>query len=216
MITINGERGFETVDTWEEITEIPGFKKQLNPEEHTLDQVIGRYIFKDYISCGLSNCRQPHGKGYIVTTKTHHVTNLGNRCGKTHFGIDFQDQSIIFDRAITDHNNRKALTTFLFQIDSNLELITSLRTKAKGADWLYKTTRYLVDRNKGCPELIVNKINEIVKNRNGLITTTRKVTKNETHNLDYAQNSPSEKPQYIEEKIGFFKRDRNVVPRKQY
>lgn len=29
MITLNGERGFEKVESWEEITELPGFTDNL-------------------------------------------------------------------------------------------------------------------------------------------------------------------------------------------
>ena len=202
MITLNGERGFEKVETWEEILEIPGFKQDLDPKQHVLKEIIGRYMFKDFIACGLSSCHRPHGRGYIVTTKSNYVTNIGNGCGKTHFGVEFKEQAKIFDRGITEHNNRETLTTFMFQIDNHFELIQSLRTKESGADWLYKITRPLMQRGKGCPDSIVTKISEIVRNRSGLITSMCQATEAEAKDEEAIQNKSLGRPYYIEERVG--------------
>lgn len=202
MITLNGERGFETVESWDDIIGIPGFVESLDPEEHTLKEIIGRYLFKEYISCGLSNCRQPHGRGYIVTTKSNFVTNIGNGCGKTHFGVEFQEQTKIFERALTEHNNREKLATFIFQLDGNAELIALLRSKPKGADWVYKTTRALLQKGKGCPEAINEKIHEFVRNRSGSISVSREATEDEIKDMEAFQNKTLKRPQYIDEVKG--------------
>ena len=78
MITLNGARGFEEVNSWQEITELPGFTAALNPEHKQLQEIIGRYVFKDKIPCGLTTCKQPHGRGYIAVTESGDVTNIGN------------------------------------------------------------------------------------------------------------------------------------------
>lgn len=109
MITLNRERGFETVGCWDEILELPGFCENLDPGEHELDQVIGNYLFKDRIPCGLSTCHEPHGKGYIASTKSGLIPNVGSICGKNHFGVEFDQLSRTYTRAITEHNNRQSV-----------------------------------------------------------------------------------------------------------
>ncbi|MES9853630.1 MAG: hypothetical protein ABW170_17575 [Candidatus Thiodiazotropha sp. L084R] len=202
MITLNGERGFEKVETWEEITEIPGFEDNLDPKEHQLKEIIGRYIFKDFMPCGLSTCRQPHGKGYIVTTKTGQVTNIGNGCGKTHFGVDFQEQSKIFNRALTEHNNREALATFLFGLESNLEELEMLKAGEAGANSIYMKSKSLIQVGKGVPASVTKQINELVRRRSGDITIPRQASEEEINDLETIQNRKLERPYYIDESVG--------------
>jgi hypothetical protein len=67
MITLNTDRGLVKVESWKEVMEIDGFTTSLNPKTHNLKAIIGRYIFSEEINCGLSNCNQPHQRGYIVS-----------------------------------------------------------------------------------------------------------------------------------------------------
>lgn len=205
MITLHGERGFEKVDSWDDILSIPGFTEKLDPKKYELKEIIGRYIFKEKISCGLSTCRQPHSKGYLVTTKSGQVTNIGNMCGKTHFGIEFQELSRIFDRAITEHNNREAIASFLFRLESNLDLLETLRKNNKGADWVYKTSRALFQRGRGVPDTVVVKISDMVRRRNGVITMPRIASESEIKDLEIIQRRTIERPYYIEEEKGNLK-----------
>jgi hypothetical protein len=139
MITLNGERGFEQIESWQQILELPGFTGDLNPEEKQLKEIIGRYIFRDKIPCGLSTCKQPHGRGYIVTTKSGDVTNIGNVCGKKHFGIQFDEFSKVFTQAVTDYQNRETIASHLFRLEGYISEIAEIRSEEKGADWVYRT-----------------------------------------------------------------------------
>lgn len=112
MITLNSEQGLTSIENWEDIELRPGFVKDLNPSDHQLDSIIGRYMFKDKIRCGLSNCHTLHEKGYIVTTKGGMSTNMGKDCGKKYFGVDFETMSKKFDRDITAAENRSRLCSF--------------------------------------------------------------------------------------------------------
>lgn len=53
MIVLNEEKELVRVETWEEITERPGFTDNLDPHAHELSKIIGQYAFRNMISCGL-------------------------------------------------------------------------------------------------------------------------------------------------------------------
>ena len=203
MITLNTERGFEQVETWEEILELPGFKVDLDPGRERLKEIIGRYIFREKIPCGLSVCRQPHGRGYIVTTESGKVTNIGNVCGKNHFGVKFDEYSKIFRRALLDHQNREAIASF--QLDKHLAEISKIRCEHRGADWVYRTTRALVERNRGCPDIIVSEIGKMVRGRSGEIRIFRLANEEEAKELEVYAGRSLPRPQYIEEAKGLLR-----------
>ncbi len=179
MITLSGERGFETVDSWEDIVQLAGFTSHLNPSQKQLKEIIGRYSFTDKITCGLSTCRQPHNRGFIVTTDSGEVSNIGNVCGKKHFGVKFDEYSKAFTRALTDHQDREAITSLLFRIEDYEAEIEAIRTEAHGADWVYKTSRALVERNHGCPDTIVTEVTGMIRARDGTIRISRLATADE-------------------------------------
>jgi hypothetical protein len=202
MITLNGERGFEQVDSWEDILHLPGFTINLNPEKKQLKEIIGRYIFPEKISCGLSTCRQPHGRGYIVITQSGEVTNIGNVCGKNHFGVKFDEYSKVFTQALTDHQNRETITSFLFQLEGYVSLVSDMRSEERGADWVYRTSRALVERNHGCPDIIVTEINKMVRARSRDIRVVRIATEDEAKELEVIASKSLPRPQHIEELKG--------------
>lgn len=202
MITLNGERGFEDVESWEEILQLPGFTIDLDPGKEELKEIIGRYIFRDKIACGLTACHQPHGRGYIVTTKSGRVTNIGNICGKNHFGVKFDEFSKVFVQALTDHQNRQTIASFLFQLDRYIEEISTLRGEEKGADWVYRTSRALAERNHGCPDILVSEIGKMIRARDGAIRVPRVATEEETKEMEAMASRSLPRPQYVEEKKG--------------
>lgn len=200
MITLNTkERGLEHVESWDDIRAIPGFTDQLDPTEYELKEIIGRYIFNDRIACGLTTCRQPHEKGYLVRTKPDSVTNIGNQCGKTHFGVEFLQQTRTFERLITEQNNKETVASFIFRIEEYLATVTTIRSGEKGADWVHKESRPLVEKGKGCPETVVHAVLSMARNRNPAITLSRAATKEEIEDLQAIENRTV---QYVDEQIG--------------
>lgn len=199
MITLNGERGFEDVESWDEILQLPGFMIDLDPEKEELNEIIGRYIFKDKIACGLTGCHQPHGRGYIVTTKSGRVTNIGNICGKNHFGVKFDEFSKVFVQALTDHQNRQAIASFLFQLERYVEEVSTLRGGEQGADWVYRTSRALAERNHGCPDILVREVGKMIRARDGSIRVPRVATEEEAKEMEVMAGKSLPRPQYVEE-----------------
>ena len=138
MIVLNTLKEIIRVEKWTDITERPGFSGDLDPSESKLDAIIGRYAFKDYVRCGLSNCHTPHGRGYIVVTKDGHETNIGKDCGKNYFGVDFETLSNKFDRDITEKENREKLWSFFFRTEEVAAQVAVIRTEQRGANWVFK------------------------------------------------------------------------------
>lgn len=201
MITLNSEQGLISVENWEDVESRPGFVTDLNPSNHNLDSIIGRYMFKDKIRCGLSNCHTPHAKGYIVTTKEGLSTNIGKDCGKRYFGVDFETMSKKFDRDITESENRSRLCGFSFQVDEIERELNDLRQKPRGANWVYKKTRPLVSAGHDFPEPVVRQISAMIKNGTNVLTIEREATSSEVDSLEAMQGRSIPRPHIISEPV---------------
>lgn len=201
MITLNTEKGLVRIESWEEVIERPGFVSNLDPEAVELEAIIGSYLFKDYVKCGLSSCHQPHGRGYLVTTKDGQETNIGKDCGKKHFSVDFETMSKAYERDFQNKERREQLETLQRRIPSYLQAINHLRAGNAGADYLYTSLQSLTTRGKGVPEKVVEEISKMVKARTGRITRQRQATDLEVENLEAIQGKEIKRPYYIDEEI---------------
>jgi hypothetical protein len=201
VITISTNKGLIKVENWADIEERVGFLKDLNPADHELDSIIGRYVFADKIRCGLSTCHKPHAKGYIVATKSGRETNIGKDCGKTYFGVDFEILTKQFDRDITESDNRDLLWNFRFQLHELESKIEALRREKRGADWVYKHSQSLINLSPRCPAEVVRRVSAMVKTKSNLLSVQREATKQEIENLEVIQKKKLERPYYIDEPI---------------
>ncbi|MFM0153108.1 hypothetical protein [Paraburkholderia sediminicola] len=205
MITINGEKELVRVDDWADIENRPDYDRDLDPSAHELQAIIGNYVFADKIRCGLSNCHTPHGRGYLVATKDGRLTNIGKDCGRIYFGVDFETMSRQFDRDITAKENRERLWSFSFRIDNVLAEIQQIRrgeNGARGADWVHKRSRALVQLNQGVPELIVRRVSEMLRTGSDAVATQREATKEEAERADALAGRRLPRPHYVEEIVG--------------
>ncbi|UIF85830.1 hypothetical protein [Cupriavidus sp. UYPR2.512] len=202
MITINTDKQLVRIDSWEQVLERPGFNDNLNPAQHELRAIIGRYVFKDKILCGLSSCHTPHNRGYLVVTKDGLETNLGKDCGRNHFGVDFNDMSRQFERDMTEKENRETLWSFHFKLDELFQAIEDLRRGDRGADWVHKKSRPLLELNKGCPQDVVRRVAELLKTGGNTIFTQRKATAKEIELEEERTGRRLPRPHYVDEPIG--------------
>jgi hypothetical protein len=201
MITLNSEKGLVQVENWEDIRSRPGFTVELNPKEHKLKAIIGRYVFKDEIKCGLSDCHTPHNRGYIVVTETGAETNIGKDCGRKYFGVEFEMQSRQFERDNEMFLNRIALGSFSFQLDALEDRIHSLRRSNRGATWVHRHTSSLLSPGKGCPGTVVSRVCAMVRARQNAVVIDRLATDSEVEAMEGAQNRTLPRPFYISERI---------------
>lgn len=202
MITLNSDRGFVKVENWKDIEELPGFTINLDPKEHELKEIIGRYIFKDYIKCGLSSCHKPHGKGYIVSTKSGPITNIGHNCGQNHFDIEFDQLSKSFERDIALHTYRENIGSSLIVLDLHKEKISGIRIGAHGADELFKKGQLLTRKSSGCPEQPLTILSKLIRSRDPSLVHNREASIKEIDDLEAIQGQKLLRPYYIEEKVG--------------
>ncbi len=202
MITLNTEKGLVRIESWEEVIERPGFVANLNPDKVELDAIIGSYVFKEYVKCGLSSCHQPHGRGYLVTTKDGQETNIGKDCGKKHFSVDFEAMRNAYERDFRNKERREQLETLQGRIPSYLEMIKKIRTGNTGADSLYSLLQSLTIRGKGVPDTVIEEISKMARARTGRITIQREATESEIEGIEAMQEKKIRRPHYVEEDIG--------------
>jgi hypothetical protein len=201
MITLNSEQGLIDIESWEDVISRPGYVTDLDPSKHTLDSIIGRYVEKDMVKCGLTNCHSPHAKGYIVKTKEGLSTNIGKDCGKNYFGVDFETMAKQFERDLTMKNNRERLATFSFQLEELEQSLDNLRQGKGGADWVYKKSRPLITANNGCPDEVVRRLISMIKASTSILTLAREATPQEIAVLEVAQGRKIQQPHVIEDRI---------------
>lgn len=200
MITINTEKGLIDVHSWNDILERPGFRSGLNPSEHELKSIIGRYIFGDKVPCGLSNCRTPHAKGFVVTTKDGLETNIGKDCGSKYFGIDFDEQAKQFERDLAAKEDREMLFGFTSRVSVLEERIKILRSGSRGADWVNRNCQTVLNPAK-IPVLCSRKLSDLAKQKSARLTVPREATKAEFDQMSNAIGKNLKWPQYVDEVI---------------
>ena len=198
MIVLNQGKELVRVESWDDIVGRPGFNGNLNPAEHVLSGIIGQYAFADKIRCGLSDCRTPHSRGYLVVTKSGVETNIGKDCGKNYFGVDFETMATQFDRDMRDKQARERLWDFTFKLDELKQRIKALRAGERGADWVYKNSRPLVESGKGVPGVVIRRIADLLRTGDNALTTERKPTERE---IDLARVQGARPPRVIVEKV---------------
>lgn len=202
MITLNTEKGLVRIESWEDVVGRPGFVIDLDPSTIELKAIIGSYIFKDHVKCGLSSCHQPHGRGYLVTTKDGSETNIGKDCGKKHFAVDFEQLRNAYDRDFRNKERREQLEILLSRTPAYLEMISDIRSGPMGADSLYKDIQALTMRGRGVPDEIVERLLQMARARDGRISIQREATTQEIENLEAIHGKKVERPHYIDVEAG--------------
>lgn len=201
MIVLNTTKELINVENWADIEARPGFTPNVDPNAHKRLSIIGRYLHPERRRCDLPNCHTPHAKGYIVVTTDGRETNIGKDCGKNYFGVDFETMTQQFERDVTEKENRETLFTFSFRTEELRAKLTELRRQVRGADWVYRLTRALVEGSKGCPSVLVRQLGTMVKTRNPILLISREATSQEVENMESTQGRRLPRPQYIDEAV---------------
>lgn len=211
MITLNTDHELKTIETWQEIIEMPGFTTQVDPKTITLKEIIGSYKFSDRVRCGLATCRQPHGSGFLVTTNNGLITNIGQVCGKQNFLVTFETMRKRYEHDTENKRRREAILDGQFKISGWRQQISDLRSGEVGVDWAHKATRPLILPSKAISQKVRQVLLECVRNRDGSLFTDRKATKAERDIAEAVGDKPTG-PMFIREKIGEIKGIRALFP----
>lgn len=134
----------ERPQTYEDLWNRPDFRAPLDHKAFALKRVLTDYEFPKDAPCGLKSCRQPHQRGYLVLTDGGGETNIGNKCGRTHFGNE------VFSSARADwvrRRDRDALVQRAKQIQAAapamLAGIQDLTFRPFGAKWAVRVKKVL-------------------------------------------------------------------------
>jgi hypothetical protein len=109
---------------------------KVTPETKLVD-VIVPYSWETLEHCGLSTCKKKHFDGYLVITSGGAETNIGHKCGKNAFGIDFKNAT---DRYARDEDRRRTVERAL-ELQSKApqvkKQILDLANRDYGVRWVY-------------------------------------------------------------------------------
>lgn len=158
------------------MAERPGFTFQLDPKKHKFKSVIGNYVEREFVNCGIASCNTAHGKGYIVATEDGRETRIGKDCGKKIFGIEFDHEAKRFERDKTAAEDREALYSFSFKVDEIEERIRVFRSGAKGAQWMRCRLQALTTLGQGVPPLIITALGDLARTRSSRVVRYRALT----------------------------------------
>lgn len=199
MITISVERGLVRLKSWDDMYETPGFKRDIDPKQVQLKEIIGVYAFDSKQPCGLKNCRQPHGNGYLVTTTSGHVTNLGSVCGRNNFSVAFTHLRKIFDRDFRAKERRERLDSLKFRLSDILPRVEAIKAEANP---LYTAIRHLAGDSGSLPKAVIEFVRNMRRSGDGAIVIARKATKEEHELAITTGNARRGTPYYVPDTIG--------------
>lgn len=179
MITLNGEKGFARIESWDDVLSRPGFTIDIDPKTVKLKAIIGSYSFDNYLPCGLSTCHQPHGNGFLVVTDDGRETNIGRICGKTHFSVDFVQMSRVFLEDLRAQQNRERLWELKHRLPYVNQEISALKQDPFGASWIHFRVSNLLGSSATLPSSITNVVRQMARSDNGALVIERARTKEE-------------------------------------
>ncbi|OFU66941.1 hypothetical protein HMPREF3143_16465 [Enterobacter sp. HMSC16D10] len=187
MIFLRTENGSEKVDDWELITSRPNFVAKIAKGDHQFEEIIGYYKFKEEIHCGLTGCNQPHQMGYIVKTSRGIETNIGNKCGKNEFGVEFGENVLSFNKFMEIETNREIICTAKDKCDAWKKNIEALRSVKPTIDYL----SFAIEKSKNSNfsgRLGAAEIRLLEKNQSGFVTLSEVETDKKTRTILFAMN----------------------------
>ena len=185
------------------------FHEEVHVGHDQLEQLIGYYVFRDKIQCGLAHCRTPHYQGFLAVLKGGKETNIGNICGAKHFGGDFR----LLRKQLNRHRSR------LEKLNRVRELLDTMPEIQRVVDGLDPRVRRLGQMirtlRREWPDDVVRTLLDMAKRGSGELVVARR-SKKQTDDDDseiermFRQSSASERlagrsgdsPSYITRTVG--------------
>ncbi|EBF4781076.1 hypothetical protein AC369_00170 [Salmonella enterica subsp. diarizonae] len=187
MIFLRTENGSQKVEDWEVITSRPNFVAKIAKGDHQFEEIIGYYKFKEEIHCGLTGCNQPHQMGYIVKTSSGIETNIGNKCGKNEFGVEFGENVLSFNKFMQLETNREIILTAKDRCDIWQKNIETLRNIKPTIDHL----SFSIEKSKNSNfsgRLGAAEMRLLEKSQTSIVTLSEVETDKKTRTILFAMN----------------------------
>lgn len=138
MILISEDgKSLVIINDWNDVVERPGYKSKIDPKETKPKQILGRYHIAPKQPCGISSCGTAHNMGYLVLCENGTETNIGNKCGKRIFGVDFQALEKTFTRDTNAQRYRENISKFQNQIANFNDRVNFLIDGEQQGQWCY-------------------------------------------------------------------------------
>ncbi len=129
-----------TLNTWACIATRPSYISSVDPEECRHACVTAVYSFEEQTArCGISNCLETHGQGFLVSISDHKETNVCEGCGQRLFSVTFEDQQKALQDKARVTEQRARLNTLLQQSDAIKGRVKDLKRERYGTNWLYRS-----------------------------------------------------------------------------
>lgn len=179
MILLSEDGGKTIVDIkeWDDITDRPSYRSEVDPKSSKLKEIIGRYYIPNKNPCGLSNCKTPHNKGYLVVCDGGIETNIGNRCGQNHFGVEWKTLQKSFTRDTNAVRYRENIARTKNQIPSYEKEIQFIRDGDMQGLWCYNNMHRLM--STGFDEEISRALKNRTKNKDNIIKADIRLTEDD-------------------------------------
>jgi hypothetical protein len=137
---------FIEVTSYAEMEARPNFQKDIDPKLAKPIRILAAYVFKKEVPCGVPDCHEPHGKGYLVLYSNGAEGNMGHVCGEKTFGEEFKVLQRQFQRLSRLLAYRRTIESFQLRADSIQERIAELRNRPHGADWVHWSGEHFLER----------------------------------------------------------------------
>ncbi len=177
MQTSSGKRltRFESI---KEIKQLSSFRNEIAAESASPREAIGVYDFPKIAQekCGLSNCRTPHGKGYVVEMQSGECTLVGGYCGAKKMGLAFQEVINRARRADRISRHREVIQTFLSRASEFDTRINDFLDQPRGARWV---TKRVADCNSVLPPEALHTIRRMASRNDGDVFDFTAMTRKE-------------------------------------
>lgn len=187
MITLTTDKGIVRIESWDDILSRPGFLQSVDPKAIKLKNIIASYDFEAMVPCGLANCHQPHGKGFLVVTECGHETNLGNVCGKKNFSVTFTRMKHAHLNELRAQENREALHAAQSRLDGMREEVAALRGGDHGATWIHGRVSLLLGKRVGLPSSVTALVRDLSRRPDGAIFSDKAVSQADQADRQAAQ-----------------------------
>lgn len=199
MITLKTDRGWESPQTWEDVLQLPGYVQEIDPNVSKLFAVVGKYREAEKKRCSISTCHTKHNRGYLVTTKDGHITNIGVDCGNKEFGIEFEQMSRQLDKDWRSQQYREIVSTAKNKIEGWERECKKLRAPAS---WLIKQHTDMKNRDEGIPEYIYRELTGLMRAESNVLFKQRVATAEEK---EFAREIHNEHIETVPEEVGILK-----------
>ena len=201
MIHIQQEGTWTTLNEFDELRLLKGFKNKIDPSKSRFDHAIGFYTKKEPVHCGLTNCNHPHNKGVVIKFINGDITNIGHICGKKHYGVEFSDSHRSINQSYDDHVNKQTIDSFNLRNPTFIDDFETLKQKVKHLN-LYEKCASLIKgkyKDSPVPEPVREKLSNMIANRSLSLNVMKKIKKG------YMDDGVVHDPVYSEIHVGDIK-----------